>query len=135
MARKTPIALLAKRTQGTADFPHPAWAIYIGTSTVPQLRIDCVPGIYGWEIVALATRYGVSHYDEELAEAIQAGVRKDMHLREVLAVVRGAVEYQLEMFASEAEAEQYAENAWLRHAERTTFEDMAFEEWEQRNCW
>ena len=38
--------------------------------------------------------------------------------------------------AAEHEAEMYAEGAWLRHAERTTAEDMAFERWEHdRGCY
>jgi hypothetical protein len=35
----------------------------------------------------------------------------------------------------EAEAEMYAESAWLRHAERTTYEDMAFEKYEHERMY
>lgn len=43
-------------------------------------------------------------------------------------------EYLLRLnYEEQHEAEQYAENAWLRHAEQASYDDMAFEkyEWER----
>jgi hypothetical protein len=43
--------------------------------------------------------------------------------------------YQLCDYEAQHAGEMEAENAWLRHAERKTNEDYAFEQWEQqRGC-
>jgi len=52
-------------------------------------------------------------------------------LKAALAYARWAVEGYFEYSAEEARAEQEAEGAWLRHAERQTNDDFAFEEYER----
>lgn len=101
--------LTAKRTTGTADFAHPAWAVYRDENPYPLLRIDLVPGPLRWEIVALSGRYGLSYSDEELAREVQAKVTRDMDITQVLRTVRHSVEAQDEMFRQEAEAERETE--------------------------
>ena len=44
--------------------------------------------------------------------------------------------YEMNQHMEEHQAEMEAEGAWLRHAERTTLDDMGFEEWERsRGCY
>jgi hypothetical protein len=44
--------------------------------------------------------------------------------------------YEQNAMNAQHEAEQYAENAWLRAAELPTNDDLAFEQWErERGCY
>lgn len=63
--------------------------------------------------------------DEELAERVSDGIEGDMSVREMLAVIRAAYERLDLDREAESAAEHYAENAWLRHAERYDHEAQA----------
>lgn len=125
------LKLTAKRTTGTADFDHPAWAIYYGDMAIPSFRLDLVPGPFVWEVVALAGRYGLCPEDVAMADTMQRMMRRDMNLREALAVIRGVFEARDAEWASEAaaerETERRAEAFWEN---RMSEEDKAREDWE-----
>jgi hypothetical protein len=118
-ARRTQMTNLkftARKTTGTADFAHPAWAIYEGDCTVPRLRIDLGPGPLRWEVVALPGRYGLCPSDIQMAHEVQEHLHRDMDLAQVLGVVRALFEYEADMLRQEAmyelETERRAEQFW-----------------------
>lgn len=55
--------------------------------------------------------------DEDLNDLVCRNLAGDMSLREMLDVIKAAYNYRADSEASEAAAEIYAENAWLRAAE------------------
>ncbi|QAY80248.1 hypothetical protein [Sphingosinicella sp. BN140058] len=62
---------------------------------------------------------------------IQHRLREGMTFQEALATVRAGMEAMYADQRSESDAELASENAWLRHAELPTLDDMGFEAYER----
>jgi hypothetical protein len=123
---KKPWPLTARKVDGGR-----AYAIIEGTATVAFARLTVKsPG--GYDVADGFT----CEVDEELADwvnhVLRDRSRDRLDLRAKLAIVRECYDALGRQRASEAAAELYAENAWLRAAEAPTNDDLGFEEYEAR---